>query len=325
MAKWIGRQQAVGFAKEATRGTLVAPSIWIPKVNFTVDDKAQKALFEGNYNRMEGGDEALTALKWAEGNLELELTDNVAGLLMYGLFGTLSSGSFNSVYKHTLSVQQTVQPTTLSIFANDQYGSVSRAHAMAVINSFELTAALGDLVKANIGFVARHHKDYTAQTPSWTAGNKWGHHHTYVKVAADESSLDAASRISVQELKLSIDRSVIRENSLGTVQPIDILARTFKVTGSLKLTYEDRTYRDYMMNGTTKALRITLDRRDVAIGTTTPQLQIDLAKVHFFDWQPSQALGEVATQDVQFEALYDVTNSRLIGTNTFVVNSTASY
>lgn len=327
MAKWIGRQQAVGIAREATRGTLVVPTLWIPKINYTLEDKVQKAVYAGNFNRIEnGGDDAIAALKWAEGDLELELSDNNIALLLYAVFGTLSSASFSSVYKHTLTVQQSSQPTTLSFMVNDQYGSVSMAYAMAMINSFELRSVLGEPVRAAINFVARHHKDFALQTPSYTAStNKFAHQHVKVKVAANEAGLDAASRVNVQELTLTVDKQVIRENALGTVQPVDILARGLRVTGKMKLTYEDRTYRDYMLDGTTKSMRIALIRPDVTIGSTNPQMQIDLAKVHFFDWQPTQELGEVATQEVMFEALWDSANSRLIGTNTFVVDGTASY
>lgn len=330
MAKFTGRQQEVGIARETSRGTLVVPSYWVPKTNYTVEDKAQKAKFQGNYGVLAGGDAAPVTQLWAEGDLELELTDKILGLLMYAMFGTLTSGSFNSAYKHTLALQNSVQSTTLSLFMNDPIGAAesptkSVAYAMAMLNSFEMKAELGELVMGTFNFIAKPHTDYTRQSSSYEVGNKFAHNHVSVKVAADTSGLTAASKINVQSLSLKIERSVIRENALGTVQPVDIVSRQFKITGKIGLTYQDRTYRDYMINGTNKALRIALNNQSVTIGSTTPQFQIDLPIVHFEAWEPKQELDEIAMQEVNFEALYDVANSQIIGTNTFVVNNQASY
>jgi len=327
MSKFIGRQQQVGISKEATRGTLVAPTFWVPKVNFDVEDKVLKQTFMGNYGVLAGGDDSLVTQKWAEGNLELELTDKNLGLLLYGMFGTLSSASFSSVYKHTLSIQNSVQPTTLSLFMQDTISdaaSKTLAYAMAMINSMELKIEMGELIKATFNFLAKGHTDFTEQTPSYTAENKFSGRHLTFKVAADSSSLDAASKINLQSLDLKIDRAVARENALGTVQPVDILAKMFKISGTIKLTYEDRTYRNFMLDGTKKAIRIDIVNPDVTIGSSNPSFRIDLPIVHFDSWEPTHPNDDVSTQEIAFEALYDVTNTQLVS-SAYVINETTSY
>lgn len=328
MSKFIGRQQEVGIARETSRGSLVTPTFWIPKTNFSVEDKVEKSSFNGNYGVLAGGDDAIVTRRWSEGDLEMEVTDDNIGLLLYALFGSLSSASFNSAYKHTITEQNSTQPTTLSLMMNDPIGSTNSktvAYARGMVNSLELTAEVGELLMASFGFVAMPHTDYTLQTPSYTAENKFSHRDVSVYIASNEASLSGASKINVRSLSLTIEKNVEREHSLGTVQPVDILARSLKISGSLSLTYEDRTYRDFMNNGTKKALRILVNRSDVTIGSTTPQIQIDLPIVHFDGWEATHPLEEVATQDFTFTALYDVSNSYIIGANTFVVNETASY
>lgn len=330
MTKFVGRQQEVGIARESSRGVAVAPSFWLPKVTFSLEDKAEHVEFNGNYGVLAGGDEALVASQWSEGDLELEVGDKSVGLLLYALFGTLTSGAFNSVYKHTLALQNSVQPTTLTMMMNDPIGGAetptkSLAYRLSMINSLELTSNLGELVKAKFNVIAKKHMDYTRQASSYTAENKFGHHHVKVFVASAEAGLDAATRLNIRSLKLNIERGVERENSLGTVQPVDIVAKMFKISGSIVLTYEDRTYRDYLLAGTKRALRIAINRSDVTIGATTPQIQFDLPYVHFHEWEPSSGLDEIGTQEIQFTALYDVANSKLVGANTFVVNGQASY
>ncbi len=295
MSKFIGRQQEVGLGRETSRGTVVAPSFWVPKSNFKIEDKALKAKFNGSYGVLAGGDDALVTQKWSEGDLEMNLTDKTLGLLMYALFGASTPASFNSAYKHTNTIQNSVQATTLSLLMHDPIGSVDLAYAMAMINSFEIDVALGELVSIKVNFIGKSHKDVTPTSRTYTAENKFAHNHLSFKIAANTGALAAASKINLQSLKLKVERMVIRENALGTVQPVDVLARGFKISGTVKLTYEDRTYRDYMMNGTKKAMRINLVNGDVTIGTTNPAFP-----------------------------LYDVANSVLIS-DAYVVNSTASY
>jgi hypothetical protein len=328
MAKFIGRQQELGIGRESSRGTIVAPTQWVPKVNFSVEDKVSKSRFAGNYGRIYDGDDALVSEKYAQGDLEMEAQDNTLAMLLYAVFGSLTTSSFNSVYKHTLAIAQSVQHQSLSLHMNDPIGAVNSktlAYGRAMIDSFELASKQGDFVMLKAGFIASPHKDWTPQTPTHTAQNKFISKHVQVKIAAATGNLDAASKINVQELTLTIKKNVMRENSLGTVQPVDILNRKIEISGKLKLTYEDRTYRDYMMNGTTKAMRISLVNGDVTIGTTNPTLQLDLSKVDFDQWAPANPNDDLATQDIMFNALYDVTNDVLIGANSFVVNGTSSY
>jgi hypothetical protein len=194
-----------------------------------------------------------------------------------------------------------------------------------MIDTLEISSRQNELVMVKAGFIASPHRDYTRQTPSYTAQNKFSSKHVSVKIAADTSGLAAASKINVQELTLTIKKNLIRENSLGTVQAVDILNRRIEISGKLKLTYEDRTYRDYMLDGTKKAMRISILNGDVTIGSTNPQLQLDLPIVDFDQWEPAHQSDDLATQEIQFNALYDITNNVLIGANSFVVNSTSSY
>lgn len=328
--KFIGRQQEVGMAREATRGTLVAPAFWIPKTDYTVEDKVEKARFEGSYGNIYGGDDAIVALKHAEGDLEMEIQDVSMGLLFYSLFGSLSSAAFQSVLKHTLSIPNSVQHQSLSLFMNDPIGdsdndNLTIAYARAMINSFTLNAELGELIRGTFGFMANGHSDFTRQTSTKTAQNKFSHNHLTFKVATNEAGLDAASAVNLQSLTLNINKNVIRENALGTVQPVDILNRKIEITGTIRLLYEDRSYRDFMLNGTKRAVRITLQNTDVTIGSTNPTIQIDLPIVDFDAWEPAHPLDDIAMQEITFTALYDVSNDQLIGANTFVVNEQASY
>lgn len=330
MSKFIGRQQNIGIGREATRGTPVVPALWMAKTNYTVEDKVAKAIFDGNYGVIAGGDDAFVAQKHAEGDLEFEMQDQTFGYILYALFGGISSAAFESVLKHTFTLANSVQHQSLTLMMNDPIGAPavnnkSVAYARAMINSLEINVELGELVKCIANFMAQPHSDFSRQTASFSAENKFAHHHLTFKVAANIAALDAASKISLQSLNLRVIKNVERENALGTVQPVDIVNKKIEIEGTIRLTYEDRTYRDYMLDGTKKAIRITLNNPDVTIGSTTPQFQLDLPIVHFEGWEPTSPNDDLAMQEITFRALYDVTNSILIGANTFLVNEKANY
>lgn len=275
MAKFIGRQQSVGIGRESTRGTIVAPTIWLPKTNFNVEDTVVKARVAGSYGNIYGGDDALVASINAKGDLEFEAQDNALALILYSVFGGLSSASFNSAYKHTLTIANSVQHQSLSLHMNDPIGAAASptntvAYPRAMIDEFELSSRQGDLVMCRASFLAGGHKDWTRQSATFSAQNKFTSKHVSIKIAADTSGLAAASKINVQELTLTIKKNTILENSLGTVQPVDILNRKIEISGKIVLTYADRTYRDYMVNGTKKAMRIAIVNSDVTIGSTNP-------------------------------------------------------
>lgn len=331
MGKFIGRQQEVGVSKESSRGTIPATvGVWVPKVNFDVEDKVQKATVRGSYGKITGGDNSFVVQKWAEGKLELEMTDQSIGYFLNALFGTSTPAAAGDVYKHTLTVQESVQPTTLSLYMNDPIGSgetpaKTMAYAMAMVNSMEINAEVGAMIEAVINMIAKPHSDYTKLTPTYTAENRFRHQHLKFYVAADSASLDAATRIYLQSLKLKIERSVIRENALGTVQPVDILSRGFKISGTIKLAYQDRTYRNYMLDGSKKAIRIDIVNGDDTIGAAShPAFRLDLPVCHFDSWEPTHPLEDMAMQEITFEALYDIANSQLVS-DAYLINAKASY
>lgn len=330
MAKFIGRQQEVGIGRESSRGTIVAPSKWVPKVNFSVEDKVSKSRFQGGYGNILGGDDAVVSDKYAQGDLEFEAQDDILPMILYAVFGGLTSASFNGAYKHSLSIANSVQHQSLSLHMNDPIGAAESpaktiAYARSMVDTFDIISRPGELIQCRAGFIAAAHRDWTRQTPSYAAQNKFTHQHAFVKVANDLSGLDAASKISVREIELNIRKNVIRENSLGTVQPVDILNRKIEISGKLTLTHEDRTYRDYMLDGTKKAVRVGMINSGVTIGSTNPQFQLDLSVCDFTEWEPAHPIDDISTQQIMFSALYDVTNDVLIGSDSFAVNETASY
>lgn len=66
MAKYIGRQINVGFGKETTRGTAVAIARWLPKTDFSFDEKMETIQDESSIGVITDARDSFVAKRWAE-------------------------------------------------------------------------------------------------------------------------------------------------------------------------------------------------------------------------------------------------------------------
>lgn len=322
MAKFIGRRVNVGIAKESVRGVGVAATYTLPKLNITFEDKANKARSGESLGNISGeGNQSAVTGRFSEGAIDGELNAKSFPLIALATFGSLSTASYLSAYKHTLSLSNTNQHQSLSIHINDPIGDTIFEGCM--IDSLELEVTQNEFVKFSAGIKGKKGQDSTF-TPSQAADYKFVGRDLTLKVATDTSGLAAASALSVKELNLTINKNTDFDWVLGTLEPEDVLNKQFTIQGSLTLNYEDRTWRNYMLNGTYRALSIKLtDSRDT-VGSTNPEFYLELPRVDFSEWESQRENDEIAGQTINFTALYDVANGRLIS-DCYIVNDVASY
>jgi len=100
----------------------------------------------------------------------------------------------------------------------------------------------------------------------------------------------------------------------------------FEITGELEISFDDMTYRDYMMNGDYKALRFDLVNGDTTIGATSnPSFRIELSKVDFEAWDVDYSLDDIVKQTITFNALYDLGGNGNVINDCYVINEVTSY
>lgn len=325
MGRKIGRLVNLGIAKEAVRGTAVAATLWVDKSELSFYDKVQKALSQGTYGVIGESNQELVALKWAEGEVAFDLSDTTFPLVLLATFGSLSSGSFNSVYKHTFTLQNDNIHDTLTFWVKDSVDTLIDRFSFVMIDKLTISAKPEELVTCKASFISRSSDTWAGTvTPAYTAVNKFLGRHVSVRLATLTGGLAAASRLNVKALELNISKNVMRDHALGTVQAIDLLNQKFEITGSFEIDLSDRTYQDLMNNGTYNAMRIDIVNSGVTIGTTNPSFRIDLSRCAFDAWEPARPNDTIATQKINFRAMYDVTNANIIN-DCYVVNATASY
>ena len=321
MVKWIGRRMSIGIGLESTRGKLVAPSYWVNALSFNHEDKVIKARTNAGYGGIWGGSQSLVAQKWAEGEMEIEMGDKSFGEILHATLGTVSTISQDGAYKHTFTLQNDNKHDSLSIQTVDPIGNLSFARAM--IENLTIDFIPEDLVKYTVGFRSEPSLDGSVSA-SYSAENKFLGRHLNFKIAADTSSFSNAT-VCLRRLSLTFTKNLEDSYCLGNKIPVDINNKKFEITGELELDYEDRTYRDYMLDGDYKALRIDLVNTDVTIGTTNPSFRIDLSKVDFHDWDADHVLDDITSQTLQFTALYDLGGNGNVFNDCYLINEDSSY
>jgi hypothetical protein len=324
MTKAIGRLANLGIGKETVRGTGVSAGFWIPNVTLSFDDKVTKvtsALSYGTINMF--GNQSLVAQKWAEGTVEGEVMDKSFGLFLLALLGTVSSGvSETTAYQHTYTLQEDNQHDSLSMHIDEPNGDL--IFELAMIESLEITSMPEDVVRFTVDFKSKS-SQASSGSASYIAENKFLGRHTTFKVAANTGALDAASGISLKSLTLTFNKNLLLDQVLGTVQPEDILNKALSITGEIELLYNDRSYANYMLDGSYRAVRIDIVNTDVTIGATSnPSFRLDLSRVEFNSWDVSRENDEIMSQTIQFTGLYDLTNANTIN-SCYLINETTSY
>jgi len=325
MSEFIGRKSAVGIGLEAIRGVGVVATKLLGKTDYNFDDKANKARSGEGLGYIAGeGSQSVVVMKMAEGDIESEVgAQSFPMVLSAVLGGAISSAAATSDYKHTIAADNDNQHATLSIHVDDDNGDLLFKGCM--VDTFELSVNQDDFVKFTAGL-----KSYVSRDSSFDSSTLDALDYKFVgrdlefKVAANTAGLGAATAICLKDLTLTINKNVDYDICLGTLEPDDILNKQITVQGSLTLNYEDRTWRDYMLDGDYKAIGIKLTNSRQTMGSENPEFYIEFPRVDFSEWEAQRGNDEIVTQTINFNMLLDIDNSQFIS-DCYCVNDIASY
>lgn len=329
MPKGISQQIQIGIAKEAVRGTAeAAASFWLPYRDATVDDKDEKAINEVGIGVIESTVDEKIVKQIADVSIKGPVGDKTFPLLLLSALGSVSSADNADtdplVKDHTISVAQSAQHQSLTIFVDDPLGAQDYKHALGVVESLELAYEQGKFIDYTIKMKAK--KGATATlTPSTTSENYYLPQHLTFKLATNLAGLAAASATVIKSAKLKIAKSIEDDDVLGSITPADFLVKKISIEGEIEAIWQNESdFKTFTLAGTQKAMRLALVNNDVTIGAAAnPALQIDLAKVIFSELTRPLKVGDVVRQTLQFKAHYSTSDSKMI--TVLATNTQASY
>lgn len=318
MSKFIGRLVELGIAREASRGAGATPSIWVGKQEFNLYDQIDEARDEDSVGVLADSLGKEVVEKYAGGSISGNLSDTFLGYLLLNILGSVSTTG-SGTYTHAFSIDNVNNHPSLCLAVNDP--DRAERYRLAMLDNLELVAELGEYVKYSSEIISKASQVVGGgYTPDYSdAGNKFAKQHVKVKVADNLAGLSAASTLALKRLALTISKNAIRDSSLGTVQPEDILNRQISIEGEIELNYTDTTFRDYMLNGSYKAMEIVLER------SATSKLTLRLPKIDFSSFEPDRTNDEIVKQTLTFRASRDVANGDAVISTAELVNTYSSY
>lgn len=309
----------VQIGKESTWGTSVAATKVVPVTAdpgfaneyAAVRDSARRGIAAMDYALLQGAGRA---------NISLEgpLLPDIAGNLLAGIMGTLSTGTATSgVYPHTITLGSSVPSFTVE----DANPVAYREHAGAKINELRLSFAAADgLLAHSTSMVALTGVSGGTATPSLTAetNKPWIGIDTSVSIGGS-----AQNRVTSFELTLSRGQEVV--NTTGSRDPSRIDEQQLEATFSISLDAGTSNVDDlakYM--GTSGAFNESAIVLTWTYGATTTlrSLVFTATQASFGDGPATRDLGGGLYQiTLSGRCLYNTTDS---GPCKFVLNNTQS-
>jgi hypothetical protein len=318
MTKFVGRRGTLGLAIEATRGTTVNPTFWVPWATMSFKETVEEQREDQGLGVIADSDSKYVTMKMGEGDVEAQLYDKAMGVILTGLLGASPVTTGTNPYTHNFTLSNGNQHKSLSLYWHDP--DRSDMYPLAMVESFKISVEPSGIVNYTVGFKSKGAREWTTQTSDFTSlGNKFLHQHLQFRLAANVGSLAAATPISLKSFELNITKNTMYDTVIGTLEPEDILNQQFTVEGSLKLNLEDDTYRDYMLNGTYRSMEMFLSR------SASSSLKLQFPRVDFSEWEPDYSLNDIATQGINFKANYDAANALDIISTCQLVNTNTSY
>lgn len=327
-----GYQPYVGVGIEATAGTAVVASKYLPHVTCTIRgiqevlmDEAVKGVREKNWG-------AIAGPRRGEGDLEIYVDAENAPYLLYAALGSISSGTASgesAVYEHTITRKASNPPKTLTIIYFD--GVDTRKYVYSTINTLEINVSDGiATISANIlskfpstGTGTRAiteerilaFKDYTIKFGSGANG-------TAALVAAA-----AATATPLKSLSLRINNNAEAHYLSGDNSPAQIAMKQLEIDGDYVLFYEtttDRSHYETLLDGANAVRAMIITFTGNSIGNAeTEEIKISIPNFVITDRGVDTAVAGFITENPSFVAKYDPTESKII--TILVTNEHANY
>lgn len=306
----LGRTQSVGLGKETTAGTAVAPTVWIPHQDLTIEDRKDVITDNSALGTRYGAFAVDTDLERAEGNINGLVYDRSFGhiaLAAMGSVATAAHASATGVNVHTFNVANTLPSYTIS----KKDGNESVRHPYSVLNSLEISVEQNGYAGYTSSWLSRK-GSAAANTVAYTTENRFRPQDVVVKVADTVAGLDAATAARFRNLNLTINNNLITEPVLGTTNP-DYYPGVVETSISFGKLYVDTAFKDLVFGTAMKAIRIAFTRTDVSIGTvspTNPSVIFDFEPGFFAEWGREGGLDDLKSETISYQPIFSTAASK---------------
>jgi hypothetical protein len=292
----------LGIAKEATVGTAVAPTAFIPvqppsgKDNITLlQDKGLRGALVDVYDDIAGP-------KSGTYEFDGDVIPDTFGWLAAAILGDIATTGASAPFTHTVSTLNSGSGQPKSYTLTDFYSAATRAYPGAMFNELDIKFSADGMLTYSAKATTFGSGTATKPTASFTAVTPLASWIGSVTLAAAPTAVCLDGEINIKR-----DASIINAVD-GTQNPAQIWLGPVSVSGKLTLVMEDDTVlTQYLSTGST-TLTVNFAQ---GTGTSAVQVQAVMSKVKLSGADIDRGKDYV-TLSVAFDAL---ANSTDIGTS----------
>lgn len=258
MSEYLGRNIAVGIAKEAVRGTAeTTPDYWVRLLAQNHKDKADYLSSQAAIGTIVETNSAEIDKQWSEGGFDAEIDVDSMGLLFLALFGgdTPTEVDAPDAYLHTFDLEESVNHQSLTLFTSEP--GRDEAYPLSCMDSLSFNFERGKILDFSTNLMGQAGESSTL-TPAFTTPKAFRPKDFHLYLADDIDGLDAADEVFLKTMTLEFNKNLEPDDVLGLESPQNFLNKVFKTGGKFSLFYTDDTYRSLFKAGTPKALRVEL-------------------------------------------------------------------
>ncbi len=196
-----------------------------------------------------------------------------------------------------------------TLYGSDPVSDDRAAYCM--LDTLDIECVVGNFAKFTAKFMGKKLASTTAQTPTFTTQNGFLAKFAACKLASAFTGLDAASAINVESFKLSIKKNLTAFQAFGGTDLTSLHNQDWgEISGEIVLLYNAITQRDYVINSTKQAMRLTIANSDVTIGSAAnPTFQVDMPSCGFTEFSRTSENANLVRQTLKFTAEYDTTRA----------------
>jgi hypothetical protein len=288
----------LGIAKEATKGTSVAPTDFIPVKDITPFDNIKYLTDEGWRGSMVADYGEVQGVIYSEFEFGGDVFADTVGYALAGVLGDVATTGASAPYTHTMAVKNSTDGQAISYTLTDYNSYNARRFAGCQFGSFELKFSADGLLEYTA--MAQGYASATAATPTASFSAI-----TPSPVWYGTTTIAGTLSTKLAEGSLSIKRDLTPIFTVdGTQAPYQVFQGALSVEGSMKLIMEDDTDLTRYLNNTQPSLVLNWTQ---GTGSALTQVQFTMTKCAFVVAKVDRSKDYVEL-DVNFKAVANTTD-----------------
>lgn len=314
MAKTGGRQVHIGMGIEATPGTAIAETIFIPWTEVSMQAVSEKELFNSARGLRNMASNSMIKRQYSQGSISV-IPNVINAPYFFGLaLGTVATGIVaDSAYPHTITVENANASMKTATVTIEEGGVQTAQYTNCVCNSLnlEVSDTYASMTMELIGQFATT----DTITESYTEETEFAYHQMTAKFGTGITAAASASATPLKAFTLNIANNLQLDEAFlsgsNTIASGGLCAGTMQITGSYSLHFEDTTELAKYKANTKDSMVIQFLGAQIG-AAEQEEIRIDLAKLVLTSPPIETNIDGLLVLTQEFEVEYGATDTDIV-------------